>query len=218
LAGGVNALFREKRLIAGVKKNRFTEANGGNRGGIWRKDSGFRLVTPSSLFPPVEFRLSLLPADPRIGAMKAPARQTFALALTFGLLLLANGCSSFNREWEKAAANHKLPNSLEGRWEGKWLSDKNGHTGKLLCLLTRESDTNYHAHFKATYWKIFRASYHVQFTGGMRDGVWNFHGDEDLGWFAGGVYHYKGRVTPTNFFSTYRSEYDHGTFELYRPE
>ena len=149
--------------------------------------------------------------------MKVPARQTFVRALILGLALLANGCSSFNREWKKAAASQPA-NSLEGRWEGKWRSDKNGHTGKLLCLLARESDTNYHARLKATYWKIFRASYAVTFTGELRDGVWQFKGDEDLGWFAGGVYRYEGRVTPTNFFSTYRCKYDHGTFELQRPE
>jgi hypothetical protein len=162
--------------------------------------------------------LSLPPAGTRIGAMKVPARQTFAFALTFGLLLLVNGCSSFNREWKKAAATQSNQSSLEGRWEGKWLSDKNRHTGKLRCLLTRESDTNYRARFKATYWKIFRASYLVKFTGEMRDGVWHFKGDEDLRWFAGGIYHYEGRVTPTNFFSTYRCKYDHGTFILHRPE
>jgi hypothetical protein len=161
--------------------------------------------------------LSLPPAGPRIGAMKVPARQTFACALMLGLLLLVNGCSTFNREWKKAAASQPTPNSLDGRWEGKWFSDKNGHTGKLLCLLTRESDTNYHAHFKATYRKIFRASYAVAFTGEMQDGAWQFKGDEDLGWLAGGVYHYEGRVTTTNFFSTYRCQYDHGTFELARP-
>jgi len=48
--------------------------------------------------------------------------------------------------------------------------------------------------------------------------VWQFQGDENLGWLAGGVYHYEGRVSPTNFHSTYRSKYDHGTFEMGRPQ
>jgi len=135
-----------------------------------------------------------------------------------GSVILVNGCSSFNREWKKAAASPPPTNSLPSRWEGTWLSDKNGHTGELLCLLTRVNDTNYQARFKATYWKIFRASYTVTFLGELRDGVWQFKGDEDLGWLAGGVYHYEGSVTRTNFFSTYRSKYDHGTFELQRPE
>jgi len=134
-----------------------------------------------------------------------------------GLVLLVNGCSSFDRNW-KAAAGPPAANSLEGRWEGKWLSAVNHHTGTLRCLLTRESETTCRAQFKATYWKTFSASYAVTFTGERQEGVWLFKGDKNLGWFAGGVYHYEGRVTPTNFFSTYHCKYDHGTFELHRPE
>ena len=148
--------------------------------------------------------------------MKVPARQIFACALALALTLLGNGCSSFNREWKNAG--HSASNSLEGRWEGKWLSGANQHTGSLRCVLKRETDTRYQAYFKATYWKIFRASYHVEFTGERRDDVWQFRGDENLGWFGGGVYYYEGRLTPTNFFSTYRCKYDHGTFELGRPQ
>ena len=150
--------------------------------------------------------------------MKVPARQTFACVLLLGLGLLVNGCSSFNREWKSAAANPPAADSLAGRWEGKWLSDVNGHNGALRCVLKRGSDTNYTAHFKATYWKIFRASYRVEFLGEFRDGIWQFHGEENLGWFAGGDYHYGGRISATNFFSTYECKYDHGTFALSRPK
>jgi len=161
--------------------------------------------------------LSLLLAGTTISTMKVPARQTLACALALALALLVNGCSSFNRDW-KAAAGQPTDNSLAGRWEGKWLSEVNHHTGTLRCVLKREDDSKYTASFRATYWKILRASYQVEFTGEMRDGIWNFHGDENLGWFAGGVYHYEGRLTPTNFHSTYRCQYDHGTFELTRPK
>jgi hypothetical protein len=145
--------------------------------------------------------------------MKVPARQSFAGVLLLGLALLAGGCSSFNREW-KSAARGPGGKALAGRWEGKWVSHQNGHTGRLLCVLKRGSDTNYTAHFRATYWKIFRASYQVDFTGASEAGGWQFHGQENLGWFAGGVYRYHGRISPTNFFSTYECKYDQGTFEL----
>ncbi len=46
----------------------------------------------------------------------------------------------------------------------------------------------------------------------------NFKGRADLGWCGGGIYQYQGHATPTNFFSTYRSDYDHGTFRMARPE
>lgn len=149
--------------------------------------------------------------------MKVPDRQTLAGVLLFGLLALVAGCSTFERDWKGAVLNPPAAGGLEGAWEGKWVSAQNGHTGRLRCLLTREDGTNYHARFKAVYWKVFRASYAVGFTGESHDGSWHFQGAEILGWYAGGVYHYAGRISPTNFFSTYRCEYDHGTFELIRP-
>ena len=33
----------------------------------------------------------------------------------------------------------------------------------------------------------------------------------------GGVYYYEGRATATNMISTYRTKYDHGTFDMKRP-
>jgi hypothetical protein len=139
-------------------------------------------------------------------------------ALTAAGVLLLCGCSSFNRAWREAAAPPVGAPSIEGRWEGRWLSDVNGHTGRLRCLLSRNAETNYTARFRATYWKVFRYSYSVNLhLDPQGDGVWRLDGSEDLGALAGGVYRYVGRVTPTNFFSTYESTYDHGTFQMNRP-
>ena len=49
------------------------------------------------------------------------------------------------------------------------------------------------------------------------DSAWEVNGEADLGKLAGGTYYYEGRITPTHFPSTYRSKYDHGSFELRRP-
>ena len=140
------------------------------------------------------------------------------LAAIVGLLLFCSGCS-FNRAWHQAGRTARPADSIEGRWEGRWLSDHNGHTGRLRCVLTRSgNNTNtYTAHFRATYWKIFRYSYKASFPFEPREGLWHFQGDENLGWLAGGVYHYEGQVSSTNFHSAYRSKYDHGTFEMSRP-
>ncbi|TAK99407.1 MAG: hypothetical protein EPO07_10845 [Verrucomicrobia bacterium] len=108
-------------------------------------------------------------------------------------------------------------NSLAGRWEGRWLSDVNHHTGTLRCLMTPEADGKLRARFHATFWKIFHAGYTVTLVTEPRDDAWQFHGEENLGWLGGGVYRYEGRASTTNFFSTYKSDYDHGTFELHRP-
>ncbi|HEX5222727.1 MAG TPA: hypothetical protein VFZ59_24440 [Verrucomicrobiae bacterium] len=136
-------------------------------------------------------------------------------------VLLLCGCCSFNRAWNKAGRTPPPADSIEGRWEGRWLSDHNGHTGKLRCVLTRVNGNHTHtytAYFRATYWKIFRYSYKADFPFERRDGVWHFKGSENLGWLAGGVYDYEGLVSSTNFHSTYRSKYDHGTFEMRRPD
>jgi hypothetical protein len=146
----------------------------------------------------------------------ALVNRLLSLAGILATLLLC-GCCGFNRAWDKAGQTPASADSIEGRWEGRWLSDINGHTGRLRCLLTRSGDTNYTARFRATYWKIFRYSYQVDLQFEQRDGLWHLRGDENLGWLAGGVYQYSGSVSPTNFQSTYRSKYDHGVFEMTRP-
>ena len=80
-------------------------------------------------------------------------------------------------------------------------------------------DRSYRARFRATYWRFFRFSYTVnlQVTRNPQ-GQFNFQGEADLGWWGGVVYHYDGHATATNFFSTYKSKYDHGTFRMARPE
>jgi len=133
------------------------------------------------------------------------------------VLLCLTGCSSFNREY-KAALTQPMPaNDISGPWEGRWLSDKNGHTGKLRAILRKSSDNEYNAYFHATFWKILRSSYQVPLKVNAENGRTTLSGEQNLGWLSGGVYTYQGEATPTSFFSTYKSKYDHGTFEMKRP-
>jgi hypothetical protein len=133
-------------------------------------------------------------------------------------MLCLTGCSSFNREY-KAALSQPVPNgAISGPWEGRWLSDKNGHTGKLRAVLTKTSDQEYDARFHATFWKIFRSSYRVPLKFQEENGRTILSGEQNLGWLSGGDYTYQGEATPTTFFSTYKSKYDHGTFEMKRPQ
>jgi len=134
------------------------------------------------------------------------------------LLLSTTGCSTFNRDWNASAQASPKTNDLQGRWEGTWLSQTKGHHGSLRCLLTRETDYQYEARFHATYWKAFRFGYTVQLIVTPSEAAYQCRGDADLGWLAGGTYHYEGTVTPTNFFSTYRAAGDHGIFQMHRPE
>ncbi len=136
-----------------------------------------------------------------------------------GLLLLltlaASGCSSFHHDW-KAAAASPLPD-IQGRWEGAWSSETNGHHGRLRCLLTKTAEGQYLARFHANYKTILSFGYAVPLAVQEANGVYQFQGDSDLGRLAGGFYHYEGQATPTNFFSTYRAKADGGTFQMKRP-
>src|SRR5262245_49499068 len=106
---------------------------------------------------------------------------------------------------------------MEGRWQGHWLSDVNGHNGALLCIVTRQENGDYAARFRATYLKVLKFGYTVPLKVERTNDVWHFSGEENLGSMAGGVYEYDGTATPTNFHSTYRSKYDHGIFDMTRP-
>jgi len=145
-------------------------------------------------------------------------RYHFTFLLSVSLTLLTGGCSSFNHDWKQAGTTAVSTNQIEGRWEGYWLSAKNGHTGKLRCLASKIDDRQIRARFKATYWKLFRIGYEVTLnTEPQPESTVRIQGENDLGWWGGGVYHYEGAITPTNFSATYRSKYDHGTFEMKRP-
>ncbi len=153
--------------------------------------------------------------------MKVLQRQYFALR-AWGLLttvivaILGSGCSSFNRDWNRAAKQATQEDSIAGRWEGRWISDVNHHNGNLKCLMTVTNDSACVARFRATYKHVFHFSYAVPMNLQKHFDGWEFDGQENLGALAGGVYYYEGRANTTNFYSTYRSKYDHGIFELRR--
>lgn len=133
------------------------------------------------------------------------------------LLALCPGCSTaFHRDWNAASSGPVSQDSIEGQWEGTWLSGKNQHTGKLKCAVDRTHGKNHRFHFRATYWKLFRYSYALSFRVEERDGKQQFSGYEDLGALAGGVYHYDGTLTPDQFSATYSNKHDFGTFEMKR--
>ena len=60
--------------------------------------------------------------------------------IVLSLCLFAGGCSAFDRDWEAMTESPPPPpgSVMEWRWEGKWLSSVNEHTGGLRCIVTRE--------------------------------------------------------------------------------
>ena len=110
-----------------------------------------------------------------------------------------------------------LPSRLDGAWDGSWQSERNGHHGRLRCLMTPTTEQEYRAHFDARFWKVLRYSYSVPLHVARAGEAFEFEGSADLGWLAGGLYSYRGHADGTNFFATYESAHDHGTFTMARP-
>lgn len=133
------------------------------------------------------------------------------------LAALLTGCSSFHSDWKSAGRQPAAAHEITGRWQGHWTSDTSGHHDKLRCLVTHRADGGYDARYHAKYGKILSFSYTVKLEVEPQGDVFKFHGEANLGKWAGGPYHYEGKATPTNFFCTYQCKSDHGTFLMTRP-
>jgi len=135
------------------------------------------------------------------------------------VLLLLCSCSTFNYEWRQSTKQAVSTNDITGRWEGSWKSAANGHEDTLRCLITKVDEQTYKAKFHAAYkkWITFHFGYSVRLHAEKSADRIAFQGREDLGALAGGVYTYEGHADATNFFSTFKSKYDHGTFQMQRP-
>ncbi len=124
-------------------------------------------------------------------------------------------CRHFRRDWEAYRPPTAPADSIEGRWEGEWISEANGHQGRLRGILRREGEL-YRASFHATYAGLLRVCYSVQLEGKAAGGRVRLKGEADLGRLAGGAYHYEGDATPEALCCEYRCRYDHGTFRMRR--
>ncbi len=193
------------------------------RGREWhRRENG-------SAFPMV--RLRLAEAGESVG-MFAPSAMTptvrrnrtspraglSTLLLTL-VVLVTPGCGTllYDRAWSRFELTGK-GGGMEGRWEGEWRSDRNGHSGKLRCMMTPQDEDAYLASFHSTFaWILFYRHETVFRMTAEEDGTLFFAGSEDLGKLAGGVYLYEGTVTGNVFAATYEAENgDHGVFEMRR--
>ena len=108
-------------------------------------------------------------------------RKQLVRGVALAALLILSGCSTFNRDWKSAAAKPMPANSVEGRWEGKWHSDHNGHTGGLRALVTKLDSGQYEARFHATYAVVLSFSSTVNLDVRPAGGLQQFSGSADLG-------------------------------------
>lgn len=65
--------------------------------------------------------------------------------------------------------------------------------------------------------KVFSASYAVEHRVAATKDGFTFSGDQILSGIGGGLYHYEGKGTSSEFCATYRSRFDRGVFQLKRP-
>jgi hypothetical protein len=136
----------------------------------------------------------------------------------FSHLLAAvfNDRSQFERAWHEYKPATNAKQSIEGRWQGEWVSQANGHHGALRCLLSQINSEQLDAAFLATFGGFLRVGYGVRLVATATAQGFRLKGESDLGKLAGGIYQYEGEVNLTEFKCTYRCKYDHGVFNLHR--
>lgn len=159
------------------------------------------------------------------------------IVVALGLTLLLGGCSSFESKWETALAQgtpdlaQPAPVAPTGSptiaatWKGMWHSEPSGHEGQLRCIVSLLPHTGketsvtrrYAFHFHALWGWDFPAEYTIEMN--VMDPAEagqpiTFEGEQDLGFLAGGVYRCEGKIEGDQFKATYKSKYDHGTFEM----
>ena len=139
-----------------------------------------------------------------------------ALAVTILSVAILGGCSTFDRDWEAMVQSDAGETGLEGLWDGTWLSDASRHTGGLRCILSKDEEGTLQTRYHATWGCCFTFEYTVPVAATHDGDTSRFHGEADLGWFAGGLYKYDGHVTGDRFSSTYSCKRDHGTFQMTR--
>ncbi len=140
-------------------------------------------------------------------------QNTWKVGLTAAALVLLCGCSSFEREWARAAKLPPLESDPMGAWTGTWQNTNNTHGGALRALLVRTSPTNYTATFHAT-WGKRSGTFSTRLKGVREGNELEFTGSKRLLMVR---IRNVGTVNPTNFVSTYESRFDNGTFTLSRP-
>ncbi len=148
------------------------------------------------------------------------ARHKPAVLLLLALCtLLHAGCLTYQSSWRAGESIDPQADPIEGRWKGTWLSDHNGHTGSLRAVATKlEADGQYRFEFGATYMKILRATYDVQFDIQPEGDNFTLTGEQVLPGYMGGLYTYQGGIEGANFTAKYRSKLDHGTFQMVKTE
>ena len=130
----------------------------------------------------------------------------------------ATGCSSFESDWNAAAVTPDPTNDITGRWTGTWQNENNDHSGPMRAIITRIDDTHVRAQYRAVWADVIPFESEVVLTTERRGEAYHFSGESHLdSAVGGGLYLYEGHATQSEFFSTYDSESNDGTYTMERP-
>ncbi len=143
------------------------------------------------------------------------------------VLCLLTGLSSCGTEFRKAqprpanSPNICLPlhpPAVAGRWDGAWHSEATGHQGRLRCVVTGpvnqagDHEFFYHATWMGFLSGGYKATHQVRKEGA----TYVFKGQHKMPDWAGGLYHYEGKIQGNEFKADYKSSADHGTYTMKR--
>jgi hypothetical protein len=134
------------------------------------------------------------------------------LPLLFLGTLFHSGCLTYHTSWKKPEP--RKDDHIVGRWQGTWISEHNGHNGKLRAVSTHKEGNVYRFQFGATFMLLLTASYDVNFTILPEDNFDALSGEAELPGYMGGLYTYEGKIENGKFTANYKSKLDHGTFEM----
>lgn len=159
---------------------------------------------------------------------------TFSVLLTAAVLFASAGCCGFSSRWNALAAAGPRPTASDtSRWEGEWKSDRDGHSGKLRCIVSKieykfepgsepaEGLPTHSFEFSATWGLNFVSGYTIDmivtpvtpegdtqhFKGSFSIVVWPLIDD---------TYHAEGTIEGDSFKAKYHAEIDDGIFEMKR--
>jgi len=164
---------------------------------------------------------------PKITSGKSPASDLSHHAsfmkshLIAAIAVALSSCASpYHRGFtEASAALPRPPVNAEGPWLGSWVSEVNGHTGPLWCIVqpTPDQPSKYDFRYRAG-WGVFKFGDYTHTVPAKRgkDGSLALSGEMKL---PGGLgtYQVKGKLTREIFTATYQGAGDQGTMSLKRP-
>ena len=106
------------------------------------------------------------------------------------------------------------PDDITGAWIGTWQNNNNDHTDQLKAVITRVSDTEYSARFKAWWHGILSGTFDATLSGRWENGEFVFSGTQKvMRW----EFSQQGRADAHQFVSEYSSSDFRGDFRMHRP-